>query len=72
MGTARIAIGALLLVAIAFASGRFQLGGADRGLILLSGVCVAAYQATFFAAVDDTGVASAPSWPSALRPCSPA
>ena len=57
MGTARIAIGAALLVLIALASGRFQLGGADRRLILLSGACVAAYQATFFAAVDDTGVA---------------
>ena len=57
VGTARIAIGALLLVAIALASGRFQLGGADRRLVLLSGLCVAAYQATFFAAVDDTGVA---------------
>jgi DME family drug/metabolite transporter len=42
---------------VALASGRFQLGGADRRLIVLSGACVAAYQATFFAAVDDTGVA---------------
>jgi drug/metabolite transporter, DME family len=57
VGTARIAIGAALLVLIALVSGRFQLGGADRRLILLSGACVAAYQATFFAAVDDTGVA---------------
>ena len=57
VGTARIAIGAALLVLIALASGRFRLGGADRRLILLSGACVAAYQATFFAAVDDTGVA---------------
>jgi DME family drug/metabolite transporter len=57
VGTARIAVGAVLLVVIALASGRFRLGGADRRLILLSGACVAAYQATFFAAVDDTGVA---------------
>jgi DME family drug/metabolite transporter len=57
VGTARIAIGAVLLVVIAVASGRFQLGGADRRLVLLSGLFVAAYQATFFAAVDDTGVA---------------
>jgi DME family drug/metabolite transporter len=57
VGTVRIAVGAALLVAIALASGRFQLGGADRWLVVLSGVCVAAYQATFFAAVDDTGVA---------------
>ena len=57
VGTARIAIGAALLVVIALVSGRFQLGGADRRLVLLSGACVAAYQATFFAAVDDTGVA---------------
>ena len=57
VGTARIAIGAVLLVVIAVATGRFQLGGADRRLVLLSGLFVAAYQATFFAAVDDTGVA---------------
>lgn len=57
VGTVRIAVGAALLVAIAVASGRFQLGAADRRLVLLSGCCVAAYQATFFAAVDDTGVA---------------
>ena len=57
VGTARIAVGAVLLVLVALASGRFRLGGADRRLILLSGACVAAYQATFFAAVDDTGVA---------------
>jgi drug/metabolite transporter, DME family len=57
VGTARIAIGAALLVLVALASRRFHLGGADRRLVLLSGACVAAYQATFFAAVDDTGVA---------------
>jgi drug/metabolite transporter, DME family len=57
VGTARIAIGAALLVLIALVAGRFRLGGADRRLIVLSGACVAAYQATFFAAVDDTGVA---------------
>jgi drug/metabolite transporter, DME family len=55
VGTARIAVGAALLVLVALVSGRFRLGGADRRLILLSGACVAAYQATFFAAVDDTG-----------------
>jgi drug/metabolite transporter, DME family len=57
VGTARIVVGAVLLVGIALASGRFRLGAADRRLILLSGACVAAYQATFFAAVADTGVA---------------
>jgi DME family drug/metabolite transporter len=57
VGTARIAIGSVLLVLVALASGRFRLGGADRRLIVLSGACVAAYQATFFAAVDATGVA---------------
>jgi DME family drug/metabolite transporter len=57
VGTARIAVGAVLLVLVALASRRFRLGGADRRLILFSGACVAAYQATFFAAVDDTGVA---------------
>jgi drug/metabolite transporter, DME family len=57
VGTARIAVGAALLVLVAVVSGRFRLGGADRRLVVLSGLCVAAYQATFFAAVDDTGVA---------------
>jgi drug/metabolite transporter, DME family len=57
VGTARIAFGAALLVVIALVSGRFELGGADRRLVLFSGACVAAYQATFFSAVDDTGVA---------------
>jgi DME family drug/metabolite transporter len=56
VGTARIVVGAVLLVLVALVSGGFRLGGADRRLILLSGACVAAYQATFFAAVDDTGV----------------
>jgi drug/metabolite transporter, DME family len=57
VGTARITVGAALLVMIALASGRFRLGGADRRLLLLSGACVAAYQSSFFAAVADTGVA---------------
>jgi DME family drug/metabolite transporter len=49
---------------------RSLLGGGDRRLVLLAGVFVAAYQASFFAAVAETGVAvgtvvalgSAPAW----------
>ena len=59
VGTARIVVGAVLLVAIAlvFGGGRIALGRADRRLVLLSGVFVAVYQASFFAAVAETGVA---------------
>jgi drug/metabolite transporter, DME family len=57
VGAARIVVGAVLLVLVAWLAGRLRLGGADRRLLVLSGACVAAYQATFFAAVDDTGVA---------------
>lgn len=59
VGTARIVVGAVLLVAVALVlgGGRLRLGAADRGLVLLSGVFVAVYQASFFAAVAETGVA---------------
>jgi DME family drug/metabolite transporter len=57
VGTARIGVGAVLLVVIALAMGRARLGGGDRRLVALSGVFVAVYQASFFAAVADTGVA---------------
>lgn len=57
VGSARIVLGAALLGAIALAAGSARLGAGDRRLVLLSGVFVAAYQASFFAAVADTGVA---------------
>jgi drug/metabolite transporter, DME family len=59
VGTVRIVVGAVLLVAVALAlgGGRIALGQAHRGLVLLSGVFVAVYQASFFAAVAETGVA---------------
>jgi drug/metabolite transporter, DME family len=66
VGTARIVVGAALLAVVALAAGRagggragvrLQLGFGDRRLIFLAGVFVAAYQASFFAAVADTGVA---------------
>ena len=64
VGTARIAVGAALLALVALAAGRAgrrgaraALGAGDRRLVLLAGLFVAAYQASFFAAVADTGVA---------------
>ena len=65
VGTARIVVGAALLGAVALLAGRVGAGRAgrrglgccDRRLVLLSGVFVAVYQASFFAAVADTGVA---------------
>lgn len=58
VGTARIAVGASLLVVLALAThGRLRLGNADRRLVLLAGAFVALYQAGFFAAVSQTGVA---------------
>ena len=56
VGTSRIAVGAALLVLVAFASGRRRVG-ARPGAVLLAGGFVAVYQATFFAAVAETGVA---------------
>jgi DME family drug/metabolite transporter len=57
VGTARIVVGAALLAAVAIGAGRATLGSGDRRLVLLAGVFVAVYQASFFAAVADTGVA---------------
>jgi DME family drug/metabolite transporter len=60
VGTARIVVGAALLAgvaALAARRGACGLGGGDRRLVLLSGVFVAVYQASFFAAVAQTGVA---------------
>jgi drug/metabolite transporter, DME family len=71
VGTARIVVGAALLILVALASGGgLMLGGGDRRLVLLAGLFVAAYQASFFGAVAETGVAvgtvvalgSAPAW----------
>jgi drug/metabolite transporter, DME family len=58
VGASRIAVGAALLVLVAALVGRMRVG-AGRGAILLGGACVALYQATFFAAVAETGVAIA-------------
>jgi drug/metabolite transporter, DME family len=61
VGASRIAVGGALLALVALAAaaaGRMRLrtGGGPRA-VLLAGACVAVYQATFFAAVADTGVA---------------
>jgi drug/metabolite transporter, DME family len=56
VGAARIVVGAALLAAVALASGARR-AGAGLGAILLAGACVAVYQATFFAALAETGVA---------------
>ena len=56
VGAARIAVGALLLAAIALACGAVRVGAGPRA-VLLAGACVAVYQASFFAALDQTGVA---------------
>ena len=68
VGSARIVVGAALLVLVALAAGRRRgrprrarglagIGTGDRRLLLVAGVFVAVYQASFFAAVADTGVA---------------
>jgi drug/metabolite transporter, DME family len=60
VGTARIVVGAAFLAvvaALAAGQGGLGLGHGDRRLVLLSGVFVAVYQASFFAAVAETGVA---------------
>ena len=67
VGSARIVVGAALLAAVALAAARAGAGGSgglrallgtgNRRLVLLAGIFVAAYQASFFAAVADTGVA---------------
>ena len=57
VGTARIVVGAALLTLVALTAKGALLGAGDRRLVLLAGAFVAAYQASFFAAVADTGVA---------------
>jgi DME family drug/metabolite transporter len=56
VGAARIVVGALLLGVVALLSGAPR-GAVAKRAILLAGACVAVYQATFFAALADTGVA---------------
>ena len=58
VGASRIVVGAALLLLVALLVGRMRVG-AGRGAVLLGGACVALYQATFFAAVAETGVAIA-------------
>jgi DME family drug/metabolite transporter len=61
VGASRIVVGgallALVAVVAAAARGRRLRVGATQSAVLLAGACVAVYQATFFAAVADTGVA---------------
>jgi DME family drug/metabolite transporter len=59
VGSARIAIGALLLMAVARWMGARAAGGPrwSRPAVVGGALGVAAYQLTFFAAVDQTGVA---------------
>jgi DME family drug/metabolite transporter len=56
LGAARIVIGASLLAGVALIVGGGRLAASRRAL-LLAGACVAVYQASFFAALDRTGVA---------------
>jgi DME family drug/metabolite transporter len=56
LGAARIVVGAALLGAVALAAGARRTGATARA-ILVAGACVAVYQATFFAALTETGVA---------------
>jgi DME family drug/metabolite transporter len=58
VGAARIAVGGALLLLVAVLVGRLRVG-MGRSAVLLGGACVALYQATFFAAVAETGVAIA-------------
>jgi drug/metabolite transporter, DME family len=57
VGSARIVVGGALLAAVALIAKRGKLGSGDRRLVVLAGAFVAVYQASFFAAVADTGVA---------------
>jgi drug/metabolite transporter, DME family len=56
VGASRIVFGAALLLAFALLARRFRVG-ASPALVLVSGASVAVYQATFFVAIADTGVA---------------
>lgn len=56
VGAARIVVGAALLGAVALCTGARRPAASPRA-VLLAGACVAVYQATFFAALAETGVA---------------
>jgi drug/metabolite transporter, DME family len=56
LGAARIVVGAVLLAVVALAVGARRLG-ASWPQVMVAGVCVAVYQASFFAALAETGVA---------------
>jgi drug/metabolite transporter, DME family len=56
VGASRIVFGAALLLVFALLARRLKVG-ASPALVLLSGASVAVYQATFFVAIADTGVA---------------
>jgi DME family drug/metabolite transporter len=56
VGASRIVFGAALLVVFALLARRLKVG-TSPGLVLLSGASVAVYQATFFVAIAETGVA---------------
>ena len=56
VGASRIVLGGALLLLVAALARRLTVGG-SRALLLLAGACVAVYQACFFVAVADTGVA---------------
>jgi DME family drug/metabolite transporter len=57
VGSSRIVVGAVLLAAVALVARGRRVPRRGAGLVLAGGACVAAYQASFFAAVADTGVA---------------
>lgn len=71
VGSARIVAGAALLVLVALLMRRTTLGGRPA-LVLAAGGCVAVYQATFFVAVADTGVALGTRRQPGRRSCWPA
>jgi len=60
IGAARMAVAAVLLVALArWAGGPVRIAAADRWRCVALGVCMAAFQATYFSAVTRVGIAMA-------------
>jgi DME family drug/metabolite transporter len=60
IGAARMLIGAiLLLIAAWWAAGSLRVDRADRGRCVVLGLCMAAFQATYFSAVTLVGIAIA-------------
>lgn len=57
VGASRIVVGAAALAVVALLTGGLRRAGGSGPLVLLAGACVAVYQAAFFAALADTGVA---------------